>query len=190
MLLGPTIRTQAEDDTPMTDFPASWFEVTDDLLREPGRLPQALKLLVDENIPAGLVSDLQAAGVNCVTAASAGVGGHEDEDVFERATRLDRVLLTADRNERWIHRSPRDARKAGVIVVPSGDRSARTALGLVLGTFALRYGRWRGATVLAGEKEFRLVSKGSDGARVSYRFRLQAQRLMALEESAGERTGG
>jgi len=173
----------------MTREPEQWFEVTDDLLRSAAGLPPALKLLVDENVPAGLVTDLTAAGVNCVTAASAGVGGHEDEDVFERATMLDRVLLTADKNERWIHRSPRDVRKAGVIVVPSGYRAARTALGLVLGAFALRYGRWRGATVLAGEKEFRLVSRGSDGAIVSYRFRLQARRLMAFEVSASERTG-
>jgi hypothetical protein len=159
-----------------------WFEVTDDLWRAPGTKRPALKLLIDENVPAELVANLRDTGVNCVTAQEAGIERRDDADVLETATRLDRVLLTSDRRAEWIKRRPTDSDKAGVIIIPAGASAGRHALGLCLGTFALSFGRWLGATVVASENDFVLWLQDYSGVSTRYRLRLEGGRLMAREE--------
>lgn len=56
-----------------------------------------MRFKVDENLPAELVADLQAAGHAAATVPEEGLTGASDATLMERARREGRVLLTMDK---------------------------------------------------------------------------------------------
>jgi predicted nuclease of predicted toxin-antitoxin system len=55
-----------------------------------------MRIKLDENVPADLVSDLAALGHDVDTAPSEGLAGHDDPDVWAAAQAVERVLITQD----------------------------------------------------------------------------------------------
>ena len=56
----------------------------------------AIRLYLDENLSPRIADQLRRRGVDIVTVHDLGVAGDTDENHLERATRLQRVLVTSD----------------------------------------------------------------------------------------------
>jgi hypothetical protein len=67
-----------------------------------------MRIKLDENLPAGLVGDLQALGHDVDTVPSEALAGHPDPDVWNGAQAAKRILLTQDLDFSDIERSVRE----------------------------------------------------------------------------------
>lgn len=57
-----------------------------------------LKLYADANIPKPVIDELRAAGLVVDSVTEAGLGSHPDKNILQRAKKLNRVILTMDRD--------------------------------------------------------------------------------------------
>ena len=57
-----------------------------------------VRFYADHNIQAAVVTGLRAKAVDCITAEEDGKANADDEEILERATQLQRVLVTHDKD--------------------------------------------------------------------------------------------
>jgi predicted nuclease of predicted toxin-antitoxin system len=79
-------------------FEDGWFQVSEDLWRQPGEKPQKLWLLADTNFPRGLVERLRKRGIEVKTAQELGIHRLPDEQILQKAADLGLYLITLDRD--------------------------------------------------------------------------------------------
>jgi len=158
-----------------------WFEVTEDLWRDPYVKPKKLRLVADEHVPQQFVDELKKARIDVVTVSQLGLKRKDDEELFTESVRIGRVLLTMDQ-EFWNLRKFPLNRGGGVIVVEAGSSSTEglRAFGLLFGCFARGFpGDWtQGLRARAMRDRFILRLKGSE---VSYEMKLKGGCLYARE---------
>jgi rhamnose transport system ATP-binding protein len=129
----------------------------------------------------GDYSDISLAVKSGEIVALAGLMGSGRTEVLESVF----ALSPADRGRLWVHgtersmRSPADAIRAGIALVPN-DRRAK---GLILGASVLTN------TVLASHRRFRIDSRKEEGAAVGITRELQL-RGGGLRSAVGQLSGG
>ena len=79
-------------------FEDGWFEVSEDLWREPGGKPEKLRLLADANLPRGLTERLRKRGIEVKTAQEIGIHRLPDEQIIQEAAKRGFYLITLDRD--------------------------------------------------------------------------------------------
>jgi predicted nuclease of predicted toxin-antitoxin system len=79
-------------------FEDGWFEVSEDLWREPGEKPEKLRLFADANFPRGLVERLRNRGIEVQTAQELGIHRLPDEQILQEAAKRGLYLITLDRD--------------------------------------------------------------------------------------------
>jgi predicted nuclease of predicted toxin-antitoxin system len=79
-------------------FEEGWFEVSEDLWREPGEKPEKLRLLADANFPRGLVERLRKRGIDVKTAQELKIHRLSDEQILHEAAERGLYLITLDRD--------------------------------------------------------------------------------------------
>jgi len=79
-------------------FEDGWFEVSEDMWREPGEKPLRLRLLADANFPSGLVQVLRKRGIDVRTAHELKIHRLPDEQILQEAAKRGLFLITLDRD--------------------------------------------------------------------------------------------
>jgi predicted nuclease of predicted toxin-antitoxin system len=138
-----------------------------------------IRFLVDESLDPALILVLDKLGWKAESAASAGLSGKPDEDVFGYAWRKKQLLLTSDKDflddRRFpLHRNP------GVIILPNlpiDSNSFTTALRQAVYTIAPLGRAYRGSKiVITADGEISITNRNNEtGAIEKQRFRLDAQ---------------
>jgi predicted nuclease of predicted toxin-antitoxin system len=162
-----------------------WFEVTDDMWRQPYELKTKLKLLADENLPHQVITELRSAHVLVKTAAENNLCGVSDTVLLTYTKNAGMVLLTLDADF-WSDRNFPLKEGGGVIWLDVNDsdiQGALRAFGLIYGTFAKSFGgNWsRGLKARACSDRFYLKMVSSEGRRIIYELKLDRRRLVARE---------
>jgi len=166
---------------------SEWFPFSEDLWREPKTLRPRLRLLADVHIPIGLISVLRSARVDVKTARELKCDRLSDLDLFEKAKRLRRVILTLDAGF-WAERKYPLRRGGGIIVIDTGENSL-AALAMAFGFFYAVFGRsfggvWDdGGRVRAFSNRFLLRVRSIDGRAMTYDVRVIRGMLSAREIS-------
>lgn len=107
-------------------FEDGWFEVSEDLWREPGEIPQKLRLLADANFPAGLVDILRKRGIEVRTAQELNIHRLSDEGILQQAAKRGLVLITLDRDFWSDSRFPLQSAGRLIFVDAKDERIANT----------------------------------------------------------------
>ncbi len=107
-------------------FADGWFEVSEDLWREPGEKPLKLKLLADANFPSGLVEVLKKRGIEVRTAQELKMHRFSDEQILQEAAKPGLFLITLDRDFRSDERFPLQSSGRLVFVDARDERIANT----------------------------------------------------------------
>lgn len=79
-------------------FEHGWFEVSEDLWREPGEKAEKLRLLADANFPSGLVERLRKRRIEVKTAQELRLHRLPDEQILQEAAKRGLYLITLDRD--------------------------------------------------------------------------------------------
>ena len=82
-----------------------------------------MRVKVDENLPASLVSLLRERGFEADTVIEEGLAGSTDEDLLAAAREEDRMIVTLDRGFGDIRRYPPGSHP-GIVVLHLADESA------------------------------------------------------------------
>ena len=82
-----------------------------------------MRVKVDENLPASLVSLLRERGIEADTVIEEGLAGSTDEDLLAAAREEDRMIVTLDRGFGDIRRCPPGSHP-GIVVLRLADESA------------------------------------------------------------------
>lgn len=162
-----------------------WFEVSEDLWKDPHTKRAKLRLLADHNLPAEMVKELREAGIDVKTAADVGKAHLPDQELFTYASEIGRVLLTMD-EDFWSDRKHRIHKGAGVIIVKADSKDVHRSLrafGLLFGCFARSYGNWNEMKAKAYPDRFvlKLPNRTAGGGVAQYEMRLFSRRLYAKE---------
>ena len=160
-----------------------WFEVSEDMWRDPHTTPTKLRLLADHNIPAEMVEELREAGIDVKTAAEVGKAHLPDEELFSYAREVARVLLTMD-EDFWSDQKHRLHKGAGVIIVKVDSKDVERSLrafGLLFVGFARSYGNWDSMKAKVYPDRFLLKMPATSGGIVQYELRLFNRFLYARE---------
>ena len=91
------------------------------------------RLLVDESLGNGTTVFLRNLGWNAKDVSEVGLCGHSDEDVFNYAYKVDRMLLTHDEDFLNDRRFP-PYRNPGIIVLPGASGSASDLMTAIVQT--------------------------------------------------------
>jgi Domain of unknown function (DUF5615) len=169
--------------TPPAD--PDWFEISDDLWRDPRVKGKKLKLLADEQVPARVLAEMREAKI-AVDALPAGAKRTPDPSVLSIAQKKGRVLLTLDGGFWNDHKHPLHQLRTGIIYVaepPDAHDRILRAFGLVYGCFAKSYPLdwWRQMKVRATVGEFELKMRSRESKIVRYRMRLRGGQVLARE---------
>jgi predicted nuclease of predicted toxin-antitoxin system len=135
-----------------------------------------LKLYADANIPRPIIKELVSAGLSVRSAFESGSASHSDEDIYQQAGRLHRVLLTMDRDF-WDDRKHSLPKSLGVIFVdvsPDQPEKAIDGLARFYALFAKYYPLdwWRGTKARVSERGFVLRVHTWEGRISEEEFRL------------------
>ena len=103
-----------------------WFEVSEDLWREPGEKPRKLRLLADANFPSGLVEILRKRGIDVRTAQELRIHRFSDERILQEAGKRGLFLITLDRDFWSDERFPLQSSGRLIFVDARDDRIANT----------------------------------------------------------------
>ena len=79
-------------------FEEGWFEVSEDLWREPGEKPEKLRLLSDANFPRALTEALRRRGIEVRTAQDLRIERLPDEQILREAAKRGLTVITLDRD--------------------------------------------------------------------------------------------
>ena len=170
-----------DDDRGAAESEDQWFELSEDMWRDPYEVRRKLKLMADENVPRSIIDEIVHAGISIELAHE--VHRRDDRDVAALARRRDRVLLTCD-GDFWSDREHPIRTSPGVIVLRgSSQADLVAALGHVL-AFASSFGPWSDAKVLATRSGFTLKARGQTGIAV-YRIRARHGTLEAMQIASG-----
>ena len=137
--------------------------------------------LVDESVDLAVAVAFRLAGFKAVHVSEIGLDGHSDEDVFARAWREDRVILTHDADSLNDRAFP-PQRNPGAVLLP-GTSGTRNTLPDILTWIARTIGRsrslWlRTEVVFFGDGSWAVHTFEKDEGRiVSTRYRRRAGRL-------------
>jgi len=162
-----------------------WFEIAEDLWRDPRTKPKALKLCADANVPRRFVEELRAVKIPVCTASEEGLNGRADSDILAWAKRRRRVLVTLDRHF-WDDKAFPLQEVPGVIwldVVSGSVEDALAAFGLVYGIFGRSYSLdwWGGTKVRSTTRSFILKMRNWEGRALQYEVRAVGSRAYARE---------
>lgn len=167
----------------MNDENEEWFELLEDLLREPGTKPRKLKICADANVPKRLVDEIRRAGVPVQTALESQVSTKSDTSILAWTRSEERVLLTLDRDF-WddrkfpLHKSP------GVLLIdvsPARVEDALEAFWLIFETFARYIGNWNEMKIRASQNGYYLKGIAWDGGIMHYEIKIINGRVMVRE---------
>lgn len=166
------------------DGGTEWFEVTEDIWRQPGVIPPKLRLLSDVHVPKAMVEEMRSVGIDVETAINLGLATLDDRDFLARTTSMGRVLLTMDRDFWDSHKFPL-TKGGGVIyvdVAPGDVQNSLRAFGLLFGCFARSFpGNWtRGLRAKASLSHF-VLRMAPTGQPVTYEMTLTGRRLFARQ---------
>jgi predicted nuclease of predicted toxin-antitoxin system len=169
-------RTENEDE---------WFEVSEDMWRDPREVPRRLKLCADASVPMSFVEKLKRAKIAIRAAREDNLCSRPDHGILAWAKRHKRVLLTFDRDF-WDDRKFSLATVPGVIfldVSPEDLNAALDAFNLlyfVLGkSFSLE--RWNGVKARVSSSGFILKLRTIEGHVTQYELRVKANKVVARE---------
>jgi predicted nuclease of predicted toxin-antitoxin system len=107
-------------------FEDGWFEVSEDMWRQPGEKPLKLRLLADANFPKGLVEVLRKRGFQVRTAQELKIDRLPDEQILREATKRGLVLITLDRDFWFDDRFPLQSSGRLIFVDACDERIADT----------------------------------------------------------------
>ena len=104
-----------------------WYEFreNDPLMMSPRRYKK-LKVYADENIPSFIVEEVRKIGIPAKTAVEDSMTSHSDQDIYQRAKHIGRVLLTMDRDF-WNDRLHPLQKGRGVIYVDVSPNQPKEA---------------------------------------------------------------
>lgn len=164
---------------------SEWFELEEDLWRDPGEIRPKFRLLADQHVPQPFVEELRSAKIDVKTASELNVSRLEDQDLLQYAKGIGRVLLTFD-SDFWSDRKHPPEQGGGVILVatPTDDlQRSLEAFGLLYCSFAKSFGSdWsRGLRGRASPDRFFIKMVSYDGRRTLYEMKLDRGRLYARE---------
>ena len=162
-----------------------WFEISEDLWRDPKTQPKKLKLCADASVPQPFVEELKRAGIPIRTASEDDLVSHSDNDILAWAKRSKRVLVTLDRDF-WNDSKFALQSVPGVIfvdVAPDDIDGALRSFGLVYGTFAISYSLdwWEGMMARATPEGYVLKMRTWEGRVSRYAIKLAAGKVFARE---------
>ena len=169
---------------------SAWFEISEEVWRDPQTQPKKLKLCADASVPQPFVEKLREAGIPVRMASEDGLASHSDNDILAWARRSKRVLLTLDRDF-WNDRKFPLQRVPGVIfvdVAPNDIDAALRSFDLVYDTFARSYplDGWEGMKARATPEGYVLKLRDWEGHVARYAIKLKAGRLLARELTQNE----
>jgi predicted nuclease of predicted toxin-antitoxin system len=107
-------------------FKDGWFEVSEDLRREAGEMPQKLRLLADANFPLGLVEALRKRSIEVRTAQELNIHRLSDKEILQEARNRGLVLITLDRDFWSDDRFPLQSAGRLIFVDAKDERIAKT----------------------------------------------------------------
>lgn len=162
-----------------------WFELTQDLWRQPGTTPKKLNLCADASVPDAFVEQLRAAGIPTLYAHEEGLGPRPDEQILAWAKRCDRVLVTFDRGF-WQDRQFPLHQVHGVIFVDVASaqlEDAWAAFELLYYAFAKTYSldMWQSMKVRATTRGFVLKFCTVEGRESQYAVKAERPHVLARE---------
>jgi len=165
-----------------------WFEISEDLWRDPRARPKKLKLCADASVPQQFVDEVRQANIPVRIASEDGLSNRPDAEILAWANRAGRVLITFDQDF-WDDRKFPLQNVKGLIFVdasPSKIDDALMAFGLVYGPFASSYSLewWEGMKVRAKREGFILKMRTWEGKMTQYAIKLVGGRLYARELSS------
>ncbi|MBW2066548.1 MAG: DUF5615 family PIN-like protein [Deltaproteobacteria bacterium] len=122
-----------------------------------------MKIKLDENMPAGLVTVLRSLGHNVVTVPEEGLGGRDDLEIWEAAQREGRFLITQDLDFSDVYRY-KPGTHNGIIMVRLRSPGRLSLLQKVREIFeAEDTGKWRGSFIVLTDRKIRIRSpKGAN----------------------------
>jgi len=159
-----------------------WFALSEDLWREPGRVPNKLRLVSDVNFPAPLVHKLRSRRIVVKTAHELGYGRLSDEDLLTRVPARNYVLITMDADFWSDHKTPLHL-CGGIIYVDTTSPSFIDSDGLELLIMLLKSmgGVGRGAKVKVSATQLFLKGVAVGGRRFFYEIRAIRPLIYARE---------
>ncbi len=89
-----------------------------------------MKIKLDENLPAELVADFRAAGVDAVTVGDEGLTGSADGVILNAVRREGRIIMTMDKGIADVRAYP-PTEYAGIILIRSASAGRSATLSLV-----------------------------------------------------------
>ena len=115
-----------------------------------------MKIKLDENMPAGLVTVLGSLGHNVVTVPEEGLGGGDDLEIWEAAQREGRFLITQDMDFSDVHRY-KPGTHYGIMVVRLRSPGRLALLEKVREVFeAEDTAKWRGSFIVLTDIKIRI----------------------------------
>jgi hypothetical protein len=162
-----------------------WFELSEDLWRDPRTVPRKLRLCADASVPAPFVEELRSAKIATLYAPEEGLSSRPDDQILAWARRSGGVLLTFDRDFWDDRKFPLQAVR-GVIFVDVPAALFASALGafmLVYEAFAKTYSldRWQSMKVRATTRGFVLKMRSYEGREAAWAIKAERGRVLARE---------
>lgn len=164
-----------------------WFEVSEDMWRDPRDKPRKVRLIADTHFPQKLGDVLRSNGLEVGTAQGSGLHRMSDEQLLHEADKRGLILLT--RHHDFLSERKYPIHKSGKIVFVEGDGVAiGTTLGFALLIMLLK--SWGGTNwygkVRATSESVYLKFHGNDGKNRAYEFKFIGPHLYAREISGFE----
>jgi len=159
-----------------------WFELSDDLWRQPGEIREKLRILADTNVPRSLVEDLRRNRVAVATAQELGVAHVDDTELLGLANKKRRVLLTKDADFWSDDKFPLN-RVGGLIYLDTDHAEAGESMGSAAAFWWARSfgGGWKHAKARVTREGFYLKWISHEGRIVGYEIRVFNRRIYARE---------
>ncbi len=115
-----------------------------------------MKIKLDENMPIGLVSVLEALGHDVVTVPEEGLIGHKDREIWIAAQKEERFLITQDLDFSDVHRF-RPGTHYGIMVVRLRSPGRLTLLKTIRDVFKTEdVDKWPGSFIVLTDRKIRI----------------------------------
>ena len=115
-----------------------------------------MEIKLDENIPASLQEAIAALGHDVDTVICEGIAGHDDREVWQRATAAERFLITQDLDFADIRRFVPGSHP-GILLVRLRDPGLHALKARILGLFeAENVEAWSACLVVATDTKLRI----------------------------------
>jgi predicted nuclease of predicted toxin-antitoxin system len=160
-----------------------WFEISEDLIREPGTQSKKLKLYADANVPKQLTDEIRKAGIPIQTAYEDRVNTKADQGILAWVRKSDRVLLTLDKDF-WNDRKFPLQKLPGIIFIdfpPDRVDDAIAAFWVVYETLASLLGNWEQMKIKAAKNGYFMKGVSWEGKVIRYEVKVTKEHILARE---------